>query len=268
MAEQSGQGDALETRGWQVFDPEPPVQDWVAHVRPTALGLAADPDWRAKWLRHGGTWFAGVNALPNDGAGRVDGGPALAGTALSVAQRHAGPLALDPAQISVTYPGYPRRDPNESETAHRFRLRRDAAHLDGLLPVGPERRRFIAEPAAFILGYPLTAADPAASPLVVWEGSHHLLRTALRRAMVTLPPAEWRTRDVTEVYTQTRREVFARCKRVPLHAPPGGAILLHRLTLHGVAPWAEGAGADPAGRAIAYFRPDLPGGAAAWLSEP
>ncbi|WP_424970494.1 hypothetical protein [Dinoroseobacter sp. S76] len=268
MAVQTDRDTALEHQGWQVFDPEPAVLDWVAQIRPVALGLAADPDLRAQWLRHGGTWFAGVNALPNDGAGRVGEGPALSGAALAAAQGIAGPLPLDPAQISVTYPGYPRRDPGESESAHRFRRNRDAAHLDGLLPIGPERRRFIAEPAAFVLGYPLTEADSGASPLVVWEGSHHLLRAALRRAMATLPPAEWRTRDVTEIYTQTRREVFAQCKRVPLHAPPGGAILLHRLMLHGVAPWAEGARADPAGRAIAYFRPDLPGGAEAWLAEP
>ncbi|WP_424974418.1 hypothetical protein [Dinoroseobacter sp. S124A] len=268
MADEDRDGAVLAARGWQVFPPEPAVADWLTHIRPLALSLAADPALRAAWLRHGGTWFAGVNLLPNDGAGRLGGGPPLAGRALDVAQNLAGELPLDRAQISVTYPGYPRRDPAESEAAHGFRLRRDAAHLDGLLPVGPERRRFIAEPAAFVLGYPLTEADPGASPLVVWEGSHHVLRPALRRVMATLPPAEWRTRDVTEVYAAARREVFARCRRVPVHAPPGSAILLHRLTLHGVAPWQDGAQADPAGRAIAYFRPDLPGGAEAWLADP
>ena len=38
----------------------------------------------------------------------------------------------------------------------------------------------------------------------------------------------------------------------------GGAVLLHRLLIHGVAPWAEGAVAPPEGRMVAYFRPVLP----------
>lgn len=74
--------------------------------------------------------------------------------------------------------------------------------------------------------------------------------------------------DVTEIYASARREVFETCPRVALPAAPGEAILLHRLTLHGVAPWAAGATADPMGRAIAYFRPEMPGGIAAWLESP
>jgi hypothetical protein len=49
--------------------------------------------------------------------------------------------------------------------------------------------------------------------------------------------------------------VFRRCRRVDLPARPGEATLLHRLTIHGVAPWAEGAEAPPEGRIVAYFRP-------------
>jgi len=47
-----------------------------------------------------------------------------------------------------------------------------------------------------------------------------------------------------------------------LPAAPGQAYLLHRLALHGVAPWADGAEASADGRMVAYFRPILPGGAA------
>lgn len=253
-------------RGWQVFAPELAVQDWVAHVRPYALGLTADLDLRTRLLRHGGTWFAGVNALDNDGAGRVSGGPPLSGAALSAAMHVAGQLALDRAQISVAYPGYPGRDPTDSDAAHRYRRMRDAAHIDGLLPIGPKRRRMIREPAAFILGYGMTEASPQASPLVVWEGSHLRLRAALRAALAPVPPSEWDNVDVTEAYQEARRAVFEHCPRVPLHVPVGGAVLLHRLMLHGVAPWTAGPDAPPR-RAIAYFRPNLPGGAVAWLAD-
>lgn len=254
--------------GWKVFAPEPAVQDWVDNVRPEALARVADREAQARWLRHGGTWFAGVNILLNDASGRVGQGPQLAGDALDAARRIAGALPLDPAQVSVTYPGYPRRDPEDSDTAHRYRLTRDAAHLDGLLPVGAARRRYIREPAAFVLGYPLTYANPGASPLVVWTGSHRILRAALRDALAGYTPETWDRVDLTDAYQAARREVFATCERVPIQAAPGEAVLLHRLTLHGIAPWADRAQADPAGRAIAYFRPNLPGGAAAWLSDP
>jgi hypothetical protein len=41
------------------------------------------------------------------------------------------------------------------------------------------------------------------------------------------------------------------------------------MTLHGVAPWSEGAMAPPEGRMVAYFRPELPDTASAqWLSLP
>ncbi|MBE0554438.1 MAG: hypothetical protein IH625_12180, partial [Rhodobacteraceae bacterium] len=45
------------------------------------------------------------------------------------------------------------------------------------------------------------------------------------------------------------------------------ATLMHRLCLHGVAPWADGAIAAPEGRVIAYFRPEL-ASVADWLTAP
>ena len=74
--------------------------------------------------------------------------------------------------------------------------------------------------------------------------------------------------DVTDIYTKARRKVFDTCARVVVHAPPGAVILVHRLALHGVAPWQKGATADPAGRLIAYFRPQMPGGVKPWLELP
>jgi hypothetical protein len=212
---------------------------------------------RRRWLRHGGTWFVGVDALPNGPDGAVAGGPPLGGAALGEAARVAGPLPLHRAQVSVTYPGYPAPDPEESDAAHRFRRDRDAAHLDGLLPVGPEKRRHLRELHAFILGIAVTEADPDAAPLVVWEGSHHRIRAAFARAFDGVPAEEWGEIDMTGAYAEVRRAVFASCPRREVPLRPGQCVLVHRHAIHGVAPWREGARAAEDGRAIVYFRPEV-----------
>lgn len=236
---------------------------WVASVRSPALAAARDPA-NAGWLRHQRTWFVGVDALANDARGRVAGGTALDGAAIDAAQT-VYPCDLHRAQVSVTYPGYPLQDADESAAAHRFRRDRDAAHLDGLLPLGPEKRRHLVEPHAWILGVALTEAD--AAPLVVWEGSQDVIRRAFTQAFTGVAPADWAQVDVTNIYKAARAEVFAKCPRVEVPLAVGEAVLVHRMAIHGVAPWAEGASADPAGRAIAYFRPCVQD-PAEWLALP
>jgi hypothetical protein len=226
-----------------------------------------DPDLRQRWLRHGGTWFAGVDVLGNDATGRIGDGPPLSGAARAAAEVVTGALPLHPGQVSITFPGYPGRDADETEAAHRYRLRRDAAHLDGLLPEGPNRRRHLREPHGYILGIALTEADPGAAPLVVYAGSHEIMRTAFRAAFEGVAPDAWGDMDVTEAYQAARRRCFERCPRIELPLRPGEAVLVHRLALHGIAPWAQGAQAAPEGRAIAYFRPCL-SNPADWLSLP
>jgi hypothetical protein len=244
-------------RGWEVFAPDAPVLRWLDSAKPAALAASRDPDARARWLRHGGTWFVGVDVLPNGPDGAVAGGCPLGGAALRAAFAVTGPLPLHRGQVSVTWPGYPARDPDESEAAHRYRRERDGAHLDGLLPVGSGKRRFLKEMHAFILGIAVTEAEAEAAPLVVWEGSHALIRAAFAEALRGHPPEDWSDIDLTDVYQTTRREVFARCPRVCLPLRPGEAVLLHRHMIHGVAPWADGAGAEADGRAIVYFRPEV-----------
>lgn len=239
--------------GWRRIGPHPAIAAWAATARQAAgMALALHPDpWRA-----GGTWQAGVDALPNDDTG------AIAGTPFPWAALGLPPQPLHRAQLSAVRPGYPRHDGDEA--AHRWRLRRDNAHLDGLIAEGPQRRRFIREPHAFILGLPLTPADPGAAPLVVWEGSHRIIRAALAAALAPHPPEAWAGIDITDAYTAARAQALRDCPRVELPARPGEATLLHRLALHGVAPWAEGARAAPEGRIVAYFRPLLPS-VADWL---
>ena len=242
--------------GWQKIGPDPAIRAWADAARNAALDtLAATPEpWRC-----GGTWFVGVDALPNRSDGSIQGTP-FPWSALPLT-----PEPLHAAQLSVIRPGYPQPSPDETPSAFTFRRDRDAAHLDGLLPIGPKKARMVKEPHAWILGLPLN--DSVASPLTVWEGSHIILRAALMQALAPLPPEAWGDIDLTLTYQTARREIFATCRRVELVARPGEATLLHRLTLHGVAPWRPGDTAPPEGRMIAYLRPQL-SSVQDWLKRP
>lgn len=252
-------------KGWIRFPHDPAIAEWAMRAVPVAEARLASPEHRARWLRCGGTWFAGVNVFPNDARGAVSeaGVPPLGGEPIRFIAEVLGlvDVALDRAQVSVCFPGYPRPSEGESAAAFRFRRDRDAAHVDGLKRFQGRRRR-PGEPHGFILGLPLTEAPPDAAPFVVWEGSHEVIRRALRRRLEGVPAASWEAEDVTDAYVVARRECFESCRRVPLHARPGEAYLVHRLALHGVAPWTAETGSE---RAIAYFRPDpFPGIARDW----
>ncbi len=242
--------------GWSRIGPHPAIAAWAeaAHSAACKLLATTSEPWRC-----GGTWFVGVDALPNTRDGSIDNTPF---------PWHALPLVPEPlhrAQLSVIRPGYPQPSPDETPAAFAFRRDRDAAHLDGLLAVGPEKRRMVKEPHAWILGLPLN--DAPAAPLSVWEGSHEILRAALLQALSPHPPETWGGIDITEAYQQARREIFATCRRVELPARPGEATLLHRLALHGVTRWKEQDEAPPEGRMIAYLRPCL-ASVKAWLTQP
>lgn len=258
--------EAVLTTGFARFPEEPATSAWADAVAPVADAIIADP---ATERRHGGTWIPGVDALPTDADGRTPGGPPLTGRAVDAARALVpdAPLDFSAAQLSVCFPGYPKRDADESDAAHGFRLRRDAAHVDGLLPVGPARRRFARERHAFVLGVALPPeTDADAAPLVVWPGSHLEIRRALRAAFADAAPSDWLDVDLTDAYQAARRRCFETLPRIAVPLAPGEAVLLHRLTLHGVAPWRSG---EDAPRRIAYVRPDpFPGEIAWWLDAP
>ena len=255
-------------RGWCRFDYDAVVAAWAKRVLHASRASVKSDD-NSCWLRCGGTWFVGVNALPNNTEGAIgDSGP-LRG---SVVEFIRDELKLtdfhwDRAQVSVCYPGYPKPMAMESASAFRFRRQRDAAHVDGLLPQGPLRRRHLREYHGFILGLPLLEYDARASPFVVWEGSHELIRSALLERFEGLPPEQWCNEDITDVYHQARRRVFQTCQRVEISARPGEAYVAHRLIVHGVAPWPDTVRAGADGRMICYFRPDL-GDPQQWLVGP
>lgn len=253
--------------GWVRFPYDPVIAAWAAEALPLCQRAMQDPA-HAQWWECGDTWFIGLEALDNDPSGALPGGTPLAGAPLDFISDHIDrPPPLHRAQLSVIRPGYPRPRKGENEAAFGYRLKRDAAHVDGVKLIGSKRRRAVEEPHAWVLGLPLNTTSPDAAPLVVWEGSHTIMRAAFARRLADRDPREWSSVDVTDAYTRARREVFDSCKRVELHAHPGGSFLLHRLTLHGIAPWGQDAKAPQEGRMIAYFRPTLapPG---RWLTDP
>ena len=259
--------DAFQTDGYLRFAADDAALDWARHALPFAAAAARDPA-QAHWLRCGGTWFVGVDALPNDARGCVAGGPPLSGAAMDFIRKGLGlSLPLHRAQVSVCYSGYPQPSAEESEAAYRFRRNRDAAHVDGLLAEGPEKRRYVREPHAYILGVTLTTQTADAAPLTVWKGSHHIMTDMFAATFAGHAPETWHDGDVTDPYQEARRQVFASCERIALPTAPGEAVLVHRHLVHGVAPWGEQASGSPDGRMIAYIRPEFPS-IAAWLDAP
>lgn len=260
--------DALFDKGWAKFPADRALGSWIDAAREAAIERINDPAERQVWLQCEGTWFVGVDTLPSDIEGAVGKAGPLTGVAYDAARQIYGDLPLHPGQVSVIYPGYPRPREAETEAAFRYRLNRDAAHVDGLLGVGHPKKRMLKEQHAYILGIPLTACDDKASPLVVWEGSHKRMAEAFTEALGGRDAADWDTIDLTAIYQAARQEVFDTCPRVTVTAQPGEAYLVHRLALHGVAPWEDNAVAPPEGRMIVYFRPELPPATRGWLELP
>jgi hypothetical protein len=252
-------------KGWCRFEFDPALADWAKHaLAPAREAVIAKEN--ARWLHCGGTWFVGVHALQNDSSGAVGDSDPLHGAAVDFIRQSLGisGFGWDRGQISVCYPGYPQPMESESAAAFRYRRERDAAHVDGLLPEGTDRRRHLREHHGFILGIPLVEFSADASPFVVWEGSHEMIRAALDERFGDQPPNQWGDEDITEAYHAIRKSVFRKCRRVEIAVRPGQAFVAHRLVLHGVAPWAESATAGEDGRMICYFRPII-GGPLQWL---
>ncbi len=257
---------AFAQKGWARFGPDRDLRAWVACALGPARAALRDPD-LAQWHVCSGTWFVGVDALPNGPDGAVAGSGPLRGEAIDAIRAETGPFPpLHPAQLSVTWPGYPQPREGESEAAFRYRLNRDAAHVDGVRGEGAEKRRHVREPHAFILGIALTDGTADNAPLVVWENSHHIMARAFQTAFADVPVAQRGDLDITEIYQSARREVFETCQRVVLPLQSGEAVLVHRLALHGVAPWTGDAPKSEDGRMIAYFRPELADGLARWAN--
>ncbi|WP_428925413.1 hypothetical protein [Marinibacterium sp. SX1] len=247
--------------GYRLYPVQAETRRWAVKARNVAREVireaTRDEAARARNLRHGQTWFVGVDALPSGPWGGLDNVP-LKGRF----QRDLTPVqGWVKGQLSVVFPGYPGRDASESDAAHRYRLLRAAAHVDGLLARGPDRRRYPLERHAFVLGLPLT--EVAQAPTLAWPGSHRIIGAALLEAVGDGDPD---LADVTEAYGAARARVMETIRPVPLAPPPGGAFLMHRFLLHGTAPWEDDGADAPDGRMVVFFRP-LVADTAQWLAR-
>ena len=252
---------AFDTLGWAKLPYDPQLATWAGCTRTIAIEAASKRENRANWLRCQGTWFVGVDVLQDY---TPLAGPVLKATVYAVGQDE---VKLGPGQISTCYKGYPKQDVNETDGMFNYRRNRDFAHLDGLKAVGPNRARKMDEFHGFILGIPLNETPPNAAPFVIWEGSHLIFRDMLEKAYAGIPPDEWHKMDITEIYQETRTEIFKICKRVEIHAHPGEAYIAHRFALHGMAAWDEELNGPDEGRIVAYFRPNIDQNLPRWLQE-
>lgn len=255
----------FQTLGYKVFPHEDALFDWAVRAAPIALAAAQDTDQHNMWLRSNGTWFVGVDTVPLNADDCINGSAPLAGAGAAFARS----LQSEPwdgwgaGQGSICYPKYPLQDKGESDASFRYRARRDSAHLDGLKPIGPNRRRHFDEFHSFIFGIPLGDVDAGAAPFVIWEGSHHIFGEMLAKVFDGIDPKEWHAIDITDIYGQTRARIFDTCKRIEIPAKQGACYVAHRFSLHGVAPWTA-TGPD-AHRSIVYFRPYWTGSLRDWL---
>ena len=165
VTESASPTEHFHDKGWCRFDYDERIVDWIQHALPHAR-TAVSAQENAQWLRCGGSWFAGVNVLPNAPTGEIGNSGPLLGSPIEFIYELLGSseFAWDNAQISVCYPGYPQPMPEETPSAFRYRRDRDAAHVDGLLPESPQRRRHLREYHGFILGLPMVEFDVGATP--------------------------------------------------------------------------------------------------------
>ena len=245
----------FEYKGWIKFEFDHRVARWAKAANSKITLKLKNKEILKNNLTCQGTWFVGVDALDNDSDGAL-GKISLSGPFKSL-MKSFETSGLHSAQVSIIFEGYPKPRDQESESSFNFRLKRDAAHVDGLIADFPGGPRKLKEPHAFVLGIPINQAPKGASPIVVWEGSHHLISQALKRLFLNRDPGEWKDLDIREVYLQTRKTVFEKCKRRVLHANLGESYMIHRLCVHGISPWHSGVKNFPEGRKIAYFRPEL-----------
>lgn len=250
--------ETLDALGWEIFERDADIVQWAAEAKEIVEKKLAQKDFPQKDLRCGGTWFAGVNFLGNSTSGKLETKNLQGKIIASIMSRFRESFdEWDSAQISICYPGYPKPMASEGVAAFNYRIKKCAAHVDGILPLGNNRRRFVREHHAFIFGIPLSRFNRFASPLVIWEGSHHIILDTFHKIFSSLSSSEWPQLDVTFQYKEARKKVFATCPKKVIWVPLGGCFVLHRMCLHGISPWAKNAQAEPCGRIMAYFRPKL-----------
>ena len=243
-------------KGYIEFKYEEQIAKWAEFAEKKGNEILANPNQLAKWLQCEGTWFVGVDVLPNDSKGNFE--EVKFPDTFSSLMENINLKSYHKGQLSVIFPGYPKPRAGDSEAAFEYRLKRDAAHVDGLLPIGTKKRRYLIEAHGIILGIPLNNTHSGASPIVVWEGSHLIMKKEFSNLLAKVPPSSWKDIDLTDTYKKARRNCFENCKRKVIESPVGTGYALHPLLLHGISPWVSPSrGVESSTRQVAYFRPLL-----------
>ena len=258
--------------GWLKFDYDHKIYHWVNVAKKKVFNRYNSGDFGWNNFRCGNTWFVGVNFLGNDKTASLNGA-CFEGIPVTEIKSYFGHNIKywDEAQVSICWPNYPLQSDNETHNAFNFRVNRYAAHVDGILPFGREKRRFLKDPHAFIFGIPITYCDYKTAPVVVWEGSHLIMREAFKRTYNASDSKNWDKIDVTNVYQKARSRVFETCQMKRLYVNLGESYLIDRLAVHGIAPWEprepkkNGVSTKDIknqpeiknGRAVIYFRPSF-----------
>lgn len=272
--------------GFYQFAYDEKLAAWVEETKNTAITTLQNPK-NTRWWRCGGTWFAGVSVLGNDHQGCTPSkngktSQPLQGKAIEFTRKNItknipltqknNQIAWDIGQVSVCTQNYPQIDKdNDTLATHQYRKKRFAAHIDGLLKRGREKKRYLCEQHAFILGIAMNDTSEKAAPFVVYEESHKYIGEFLRSNLKHHPPHKWQEIELTKAYHDIRNKIFATCHPRPLWVRPGEAFLVHRFALHGTKAWHKDATAEPINkipaRMLTFFRPQTTN-PTAWLNAP
>ena len=256
-------------KGWCFLDNDDQHHRWIEAAKANILYKFGKRKYTKRDFRSGNTWFIGTNFLDNGSDGNINGVSMSSGLWSQISGKFGqGVEYWDPGQVSIFWQGYPKNDSRETEKAFKYRLNKYASHVDGLLPIGPKKRRFAKEYHAFILGLPVINSMAGSAPLVVWEGSHIIFRDLFRRLYNRVSETELRNLDITEMYQKCRTKVFSTCPIRKIFSDHNQPYVLDRHLLHGVVQWKtnkmhsskkcpnDGIQFDPlSGRIVIYFRP-------------
>ncbi len=244
--------------GWAVVEKDNLLLEWISEAKKVTKDRISSRNFDREQMRCGGTWFVGMNFLNNDYSGSLNKVTFDGKAVSSILDRYGIFFEhWDKAQVSICYDGYPKPGKSETEASFLYRIKKFGAHVDGILPLGETRRRYAREYHNFIFGIPLVNFNKFAAPVVVWEGSHKIMRRFLSQKLLKNSSKFWKDQDITHLYHEARREVFLHCRKKIIVVPIGGSYILHRLSLHGIMPWGKNGHAEGSNRMIAYFRPLL-----------
>tara|TARA_B100001057_G_scaffold375264_1_gene380039 strand:- start:276 stop:1109 length:834 start_codon:yes stop_codon:yes gene_type:complete len=258
----------LKKNGWSFLNVDSIHYEWTIEAKKQLETKFHQKLFDFKNLRCGSTWFVGTNFLDNSSNGSI--GAKLMSKKIfgNILKKFGSNIKYwDKGQVSICWPGYPKKDAKETEKSFNFRIKRFASHIDGIIPFGSKKRRFAKEFHAFILGFPIQNNCLECAPLVVWEGSHKIFRNFFKEIYEGVTSNKISSIDITELYNECRKKVFTNCevkKIIPQFNQP---YLLDRHILHGIHNWKEknniklntknnrSLNSISDGRVIIYFRP-------------